>query len=191
MENIKVNLDDVNALKRTLDDSAVDFFLTEGDYVEDLRISNWKLRINILCVSIAIISHFYSYLISEIPTFSKILPSNNTILLICCVSYFFLFTGVLQYISFFIERDTILFTLPKSLGKKTVSVQVSSNMPRFYYHYSLSIRPSDQRNKNISQEITKPVGSWFSSDGVFHEEIFINDLKSLLRSFENNLKRDQ
>jgi len=165
---IKVNLYDSNAIRQTLDDCVLKILEDEG-YAESTFLSNVKLILGFITCAIALYSHF-----GPTPY-----PQNKPVLLICCISYLLL-NGLIQFISFFIEKNSV-FLFSK---EKNISLEVSSNLPRWEEIYSLSISMKGVKQKN-EKEMKKSITSWFDTEGVFREEIFSRSVIDLLRNIEN------
>ena len=95
MRRSKLDVYDANAVKRTLDDAALDFLLSPPYKLsENLFLSNVKLTVMALACTAACIAQF-----APIP-----FPDDRWRLGVFVVAYFVL-NGVLQYVQMFIERD--------------------------------------------------------------------------------------
>lgn len=97
---VKVNLSDATQIKNALDDCLIKF-LESQSYVQDYTISNWQLLLGILSVMFALTAQY----------FPLEFPHNYYVLLVCCTSYFIL-SGILTFISSYIEKDFIMFSKP-------------------------------------------------------------------------------
>jgi hypothetical protein len=104
-EQIKVNLSDIGAIKKALDESVVGYFLEKQGYEEDLTISNWKIILGGICCILGAISHY-----APIP-FPK-----NYYLLMACVGLYGVCQTIMTYIAKFVEKDNFFFSKPQVCG---------------------------------------------------------------------------
>jgi len=90
----------------------------------------------------------------------------------------------MQLMAWYYEKDFLLISKRKDGSSKTrkPAVQVSSKFPRYEYDYTLEMSERDTNNRLTS--FTKSVGKFFDSDGVFHEELYLTEVKQLIQTFE-------
>jgi len=173
----KIALSDPGAIKRVLDDTITKYFLEEVGYVEDTSISNLKLVLGTISVSLALTAQFYP----------APFPQNYYVLLICCPIYF-VFSSILQYMTTFVEKDFILWVKSKDRFQAK-EVQVFTKFPKYSYDFTIGIGDKGTA-ENKAASLTKSVASWFDSTGVFHEEVFRRDLRDLHSSYSRQQKTD-
>lgn len=90
-------------VKQVLDDAAMEIIAKEG-YEGNFSWDNMKLLLMFVACVFALVAQFY-----PMP-----FPQSRPLLGICCACYFII-SGVLQFIVTFIDKDTIMFTKPKSV----------------------------------------------------------------------------
>lgn len=162
MELLQVDLGDMVKLKQILDES-VAAALLDKFLEEDYRLDNIKLLIMVVACIFAVIAQF-----APIP-----FPESRPVLGICCCCYFIL-SGVLQLITTFIDKDSILLTKPLSAEKtknkdlQTHGVRVRSQFPRFSEFYTI-ILEYQGREESPSVEQKWSVGQFFDKEGMFDE----------------------
>ena len=172
-------------VKQVLDDATVEGIKKAG-YSINYSWENFKLLIMFISCVFAMLAQFY-----PIP-----FPKSRPLLGICCASYFIL-SGVLQCIVTFIDKDTILFTLPKKEGNsdsknsKVImpALQIRTSFPRFQEFLTLIIqfkptRDNDSNSNNNKITVKMYVGRYFTTKGDFDEEAYIEDVKSVVKRFE-------
>eukprot|EP01119_Soliformovum_irregulare_P003196 TRINITY_DN13533_c0_g1_i1.p1 TRINITY_DN13533_c0_g1~~TRINITY_DN13533_c0_g1_i1.p1 ORF type:complete len:198 (-),score=55.61 TRINITY_DN13533_c0_g1_i1:4-564(-) len=170
-ERTKINLCDPGAIKRVLDDAITKYFMEELCLGEETSLSNIKLILGFISVSLALTAQFYP----------APFPENYYVLLICCPIYFVL-SGILQYIATYKEKEYILFTMPTGPGKKGIKVRAS--LPKYSYDFTVGITPIDG-NESQETKMTKSIGVWFDEEGKFYNEIFSQDLSKLFEEYDN------
>ena len=162
MELLQVDLGDMVKLKQILDES-VAAALLDKFLDEDYRLDNIKLLIMVVACIFAMVAQF-----APIP-----FPESRPVLGICCCCYFIL-SGVLQLITTFIDKDSILLTKPLSADKtknkdlQTHGVRVRSQFPRFSEFYTV-ILEYQGREDSPSVEQKWSVGQFFDKEGMFDE----------------------
>jgi len=127
---VKVNKYDNSALKQTLDDAIIKYITEELGHQEDHSISNIKLVLGALGCILAVVSHFY-----PLP-----FPANKPLLLFCVVCYF-CSSGILQYITSYVQQDIILLTKASS-PQPAIEVHTSMNKYEPDYTAILNRLPS-------------------------------------------------
>jgi hypothetical protein len=124
------------------------------------------------------------------------LSQNFYSAIICLDISYVIVSGISQFLSAFVEKDTILttlvlaflrFLLGKTHGKilqphpkydKNAGVIVSSSLPRYSEYYTLSVRFDRPNSQKVSA--TSSIGKFFDADGYFHEEPFCEFVKNLV-----------
>ncbi|XP_050364963.1 signal peptidase complex subunit 2-like [Argentina anserina] len=175
----KVNLSDHNSIKHLLDESVSEIVTSRG-YVEDTKLSNLKLLIGAIVITIALFAQFYK----------KKFPENHNFLIGCIISYIVI-NGVLQLISYVKEKNAILFTHP--LGSFSTGLVVSSKLPRFSDLYTLTIASADPKSisANKTVEFTKSVTKWFTKDGVLVEGLLWKEVDGLINQYAREPKKSR
>ncbi|PRP89618.1 signal peptidase [Planoprotostelium fungivorum] len=170
---IKVNRDDAAALKRGLDDLVLGYFLETKGFQPDYSISNQKLLVATIAVSMALLAQFWP----------EPFPKNWWILFVCCGTYAILANIVFQYILWFKEKDIILQT---TTGEPT-PLNVKSSMPKVQYNYTLCIQ--SRQDQNISEQLVRPVGSFYDETGRLDDVKFKKAVQDLYSTFQNAEKK--
>ncbi|GBG64854.1 hypothetical protein CBR_g48322 [Chara braunii] len=98
---------------------------------------------------------------------------------------------VIQFVSFFKEKNYIVLTHPVERSCTRTGLAVSSKMSRFSDTYTLRIESADPTSKAAypAVEFTKSVTTWFCSDGIFAEDIFEEDVEDLLEEYESDSRK--
>jgi signal peptidase complex subunit 2 len=166
-ELLQIELGDMVKLKQVLDEAVAQAIVEPAHHMiqEDTKWDNFKLLLMTLACVFAMIGQF-----APIP-----FPESRPILGVCCCLYFLL-SGILQFITTYIDCDSILATLPpKSKTGKPCSnadlaqsgVCVRSQLPRFSEWYTVSLEVRDKPKLKVEQ--TWSVGRFFDKDGYFDE----------------------
>ncbi len=183
LELLQVDLGDMVKLKQILDE-AVAAALLDKYLEEDYRLDNIKLAIMIAACLFAVVAQF-----APLP-----FPDSRPILGACCCCYFIL-SGILQLITTFIDKDSILLTKPvpspktsnKDLQKH--GVRVRSQFPRFSEFYTLILEFQGMENPPIVEQKWS-VGQFFDKEGMFDEIGLQQEVEALFLRLESG-KYDQ
>uniref|UniRef100_A0A7S2YSC5 Signal peptidase complex subunit 2 n=1 Tax=Entomoneis paludosa TaxID=265537 RepID=A0A7S2YSC5_9STRA len=188
MELLQVDLGDMVKMKQVLDEGISSALL---DHVpEDYNWDNFKLLLMFVSCVFAMTAQF-----APIP-----FPESRPVLGICGSLYFIL-SGILQFITTFIDKDMIMQTLPLSEDDKTSTKQspllfkyglrVRSNFPRFSEFYTVVLEyriPSkDPMYSKIEEKSVKAVwsvGKFFDKEGYFDEVGLANEVSKLYKRLE-------
>ncbi|XP_024164981.1 probable signal peptidase complex subunit 2 [Rosa chinensis] len=176
----KANLSDHSSIKHLLDESVSEIVTSRG-YVEDTKLSNLKLLIGTIVITIALFAQFYK----------KKFPENQYFLIGCIVSYIVI-NGVLQLISYMKEKNAILFTHPP-VGSFSTGLVVSSKLPRFSDLYTLTIASADPKSISANKpvEFTNSVTKWFTKDGVLVEGLLWKEVDGLINDYAREPKKSK
>jgi signal peptidase complex subunit 2 len=159
LELLQCDLGDMIKLKQILDEAVAASILEKLD--EDYRLDNFKLTIMIIACIFAVIAQF-----APIP-----FPDSRPVLGICCCCYFVL-SGVLQLITTFIDKDSILLTKAHATTKNKDllenGVRVRSQFPRFSEWYTVVLEYQG-RDESPLVEQRWSVGQFFDKEGMFDE----------------------
>eukprot|EP00735_Rhodelphis_limneticus_P008072 TRINITY_DN20847_c0_g1::TRINITY_DN20847_c0_g1_i1::g.12424::m.12424 TRINITY_DN20847_c0_g1::TRINITY_DN20847_c0_g1_i1::g.12424 ORF type:complete len:178 (+),score=38.86,sp/Q55E35/SPCS2_DICDI/34.13/4e-30,SPC25/PF06703.6/1.5e-29,Polysacc_synt/PF01943.12/0.028 TRINITY_DN20847_c0_g1_i1:57-590(+) len=161
-DDIKVTLEDQNAIKNCLDDSVVRFVTEELTYPENTKIMDTKILVGTIAILIALVAHFY-----PLPW-----PDNRILLGICAVVYF-MCSGLLQFIVSFVEKD-FFFTV-KSSSSIHPGLKIRSTFPRFEETYTLFAHDASGNEVKL---VEKSVGNFFDTTGKFAEWRFYDELRT-------------
>jgi hypothetical protein len=96
----KVALGDTNNMKRLLDEAIIRAVLKSTNLKEDMTYSNFKLGVMIISCAFASLAQFYP----------MSFPDSRLLLAVCVVVYFGL-SGVLQYLTWYGDKDSCMYTL--------------------------------------------------------------------------------
>lgn len=172
------NVNDPYSIKRQLDDAVTEVVLGKG-FKEDHGLSNAKLVLGLAACGVAALAQFYP----------KKFPENQPLLLACLASYIGL-NCVIQYLTYFKEKNHILFTRPPEGSFVRSGMAVSSSLPRFSDMYTLRVAaagpsPTGAPGAPPSVALTKSVTQWFASDGVMAHDTVKADVGQLLLQYED------
>jgi len=174
MELLQVDVGDMVKLKQILDETVASTIL--GELPEDYQWDNVKLGIMTAACLFAIVAQF-----SPVP-----FPESRPLLGVCCCVYFML-SGVLQFITTFLDKDCILITKPLETSKngdlQKYGVRVRSNLPRFSEHYTVILEYQNMADSpNVEQ--TWSVGQFFDVEGMFDEVGLMQEVEELYKRLE-------
>jgi signal peptidase complex subunit 2 len=174
LELLQVDLGDMVKLKQILDEAVAASILEKLE--EDYRLDNCKLAIMIVACLFAVVAQF-----APLP-----FPESRPILGVCCCCYFIL-SGVLQLITTFIDKDSILLTKPlrscKNKDLQTQGVRVRSQFPRFSEFYSVILEYQGREDSPLVEQQWS-VGQFFDKEGMFDEIGLQNEVEALYLRLE-------
>jgi signal peptidase complex subunit 2 len=169
LELLQADLGDMVKLKQILDEAVAATILEKLD--EDYRLDNIKLGIMMSACLFAVVAQF-----APVP-----FPDSRPLLGVCCCSYFIL-SGVLQLITTFIDKDSILLTKPaantKNKDLKASGVRVRSEFPRFSEWYTVILEYQGRENSPLVEQRWS-VGNFFDKEGFFDEIGLQKEVESL------------
>lgn len=183
LELLQVDLGDMVKLKQILDE-AVAAALLDKFLEEDYRLDNIKLVIMITACLFAVVAQF-----APLP-----FPESRLVLGACCCCYFLL-SGVLQLITTFIDRDSILLTKPLPTEKtanrdlQKYGVKVRSQFPRFSEFYTVILEFQGLEGTPLVEQRWS-VGQFFDKEGMFDEIGLQMEVEALFKRLESG-KYDQ
>jgi signal peptidase complex subunit 2 len=176
MELLQVDVGDMVKLKQILDETVASTLL--GELKEDYRWDNVKLGIMATACVFAMIAQF-----APVP-----FPESRPLLGVCCCLYFLL-SGILQFITTFIDKDCILMTKPLVMGQtknttlQKYGVRVRSNLPRFSEYYSVILEFQNLvKSPHVEQKWS--VGQFFDVEGMFDEVGLMQAVEELYKRLE-------
>lgn len=192
LELLQVDLGDMVKMKQVLDEGVAGAILEQVE--EDFVWDNFKLGLMATACLFAMIAQF-----APVP-----FPESRPILGVCGSVYFIL-SGILQFITSFIDQDAILLTKPlttqdkksKNADLSKYGIRVRSSIPRFseWYTVILELRMEDpNKNKNIKQSTPfEPpqvqqvwsVGQFFDKEGFFDEVGLTQEIEKLFKRLES------
>lgn len=186
LELLQVDLGDMVKIKQVMDETVASQLLEHVP--EDYRWDNFKLFIMSLACMFAMIAQF-----APIP-----FPDSRPILGICG-SLYFVFSGILQLITTFIDQDSILWTSP--VPKNTTSnkdmekygLVVRTCLERFseWYTVTIEFHPNQKDSSDKSQGQPPSfvhqrwsIGQFFDKEGYFDEIGVTQEVDTLFKRFE-------
>ena len=174
MELLQVDVGDMVKLKQILDETVASTLL--GELPEDYRWDNVKLFIMALACLFAMLAQF-----SPVP-----FPESRPLLGICCCVYFML-SGLLQFITTFVDKDCILITKPlensDNVDLRSRGVRVRSNLPRFSEWYTVILEFQNMPDSpHVEQKWS--VGQFFDVEGMFDEVGLMQETEELYKRLE-------
>ena len=194
VELLQVDVGDVIKLKQVLDETVAAALLDPDGpaLAEDQRSDNIKLVIMLLACSFAFVAQF-----APLP-----FPESRPVLGLCCTAYFIL-SGILQLVTTFYDRDSIMATNPVEKAKypakngdvEKYGIRVRTQLPRFseYYTVILEFQQYDGgKGKGGATVAAAPgpyvsktwsVGNFFDVDGFFAEDILMDEVEKVYDTF--------
>jgi signal peptidase complex subunit 2 len=191
MELLQVDVGDMVKLKQILDETVASTIL--GQLKEDYRWDNVKLAIMTAACAFAMVAQFAPISF----------PESRPLLGVCCCLYF-LFSGILQFITTFVDQDCILLTKPLDPSSTTATttttttknnkknatllmtncgVRVRSNLPRFSEYYTVILEFQNVKNSpHVEQKWS--VGQFFDVEGMFDEVGLMQAVEELYKRLE-------
>lgn len=178
LELLQVDLGDMVKLKQVLDETVAAAIVEQVP--EDYRWDNIKLTIMFTACLFAAAAQF-----APLP-----FPESRPVLGVCGTAYFVL-SGILQLITTFIDKDSILLTkpVPDSTNKdmQKYGLRVRSSLPRFSEWYKVIIElqlPKEATKPSPFVEQTWSVGQFFDKEGYFDEVGLMQQTEKLLKRFQ-------
>jgi signal peptidase complex subunit 2 len=169
LELLQVDLGDMVKLKQILDEAVAASVLEKLD--EDYRLDNFKLAVMISACLFAVVAQF-----APVP-----FPDSRPLLGVCCCCYFLL-SGLLQLITTFVDKDSILLTKSlentKNKDLKINGVRVRSQFPRFSEFYTVILEYQGLENSPLVEQRWS-VGQFFDKEGFFDEIGLQKEVESL------------
>ena len=167
-----VDTGDSLKVKQVLDEATVKAMVDKG-YTEDHAIDNMKIGLMVVACIFASAGQF-----CPVP-----FPKCRPILGVCVAGYFF-FSGILQLVVKFMERD-IIFVSEKKPGD-AAGIRVRTAFPRFQSDFSVIF----QRDAPDAPEMEEKycVGKFFDTDGYFYEQGLIDVVQKQADKFEAKKK---
>ena len=102
----KVNIHDAKSIWHALDDKLL-HLVEEAGYQQDQWVSNMKIGFGLAAISVAIVS-----IVWPVP-----FPANRLVLAVC-VALYALFSGLMQALMSYVEKDCIFLSLPDENGRR-------------------------------------------------------------------------
>lgn len=170
LELLQVEVGDMVKLKQVLDEGVAGALLEH--LPENYSWDNLKLMLMFTACVFAMLAQF-----APIP-----FPESRPVLGICGSAYF-LFSGILQLIATFVDKDSILWTNPlteehmkessmtyRNKDLQKYGLQVRSSLPRFSEWFTVIIQfhMKDEPNPPMVTQ-TWSVGQFFDKEGYFDE----------------------
>lgn len=179
MELQQIDTGDMVKLKQVLDETVAGTF-GDLDLKEDHFLDNIKLSLMTLACAFAMVAQF-----APVP-----FPDSRPMLGVCCCVYFF-FSGLLQFIATYIDRDAIMMTkacntddvyVKKNVDMKKYGLRIRTSLPRFDEHYTLIIEFQGMDNSPFVKK-TWSVGKFFDVEGMFDEIGLMEEVYGVFKKF--------
>lgn len=182
LELLQVDLGDMIKMKQVLDEAVAAAVLELQP--EDYRWDNIKLLIMFVACLFACAAQF-----APLP-----FPESRPVLGVCGSTYFVL-SGVLQLITTFVDKDSILLCNPFPKEEPTASsknkdmeksgLRVRSNLPRFSEWYTVQIEFQDSVGATAAKHVSQTwsVGQFFDKEGYFDETGLMQQATKLYERF--------
>jgi len=184
IELLQVDVGDVIKLKQVLDETVAGTFLDTCKLVEDHRVDNVKLTIMTVACSFAMVAQF-----APLP-----FPESRPILGGCCAAYF-VFSGLLQLVTTFLDKDCIMMTKPvdrsespDNLDTEKYGLRIRTILPRFSEFYTVIVEFQKKHLKGerrVFVKATWSVGQFFDEEGMFDEYGLMDEIENLNNRFIN------
>ena len=188
LELLQVDLGDMIKMKQVLDESVSAALLEHIE--EDYHWDNFKLWLMFAACVFAMVAQF-----APLP-----FPESRPVLGFCGSAYFVL-SGILQCITTFVDKDSILLSKPVAHGSAQKKIKntdmakyglrVRSNLPRFSEWYTVilefQLKDEDDKKKkaHCRVEQTWSVGQFFDKEGYFDEVGLSEEIDKLIKRFED------
>jgi signal peptidase complex subunit 2 len=174
LELLQVDVGDMIKLKQILDETVASAIL--DCLQENYSWDNVKLGLMTLACVFAMVAQF-----SPIS-----FPESRPLLGVCCCIYFML-SGVLQFITTFIDKDCILITKAREESKNAdlqkYGVRVRSGLPRFSEYFTVILEYQGMPDSPTVEQ-TWSVGQFFDVEGMFDEVGLMNEIEKLYERLE-------
>lgn len=164
-----VDTGDSLKMKQVMDEATVKGVLEKG-YDEVHFIDNLKIGLMVVACIFAMCAQF-----CPIP-----FPKCRPVLGVCCSGYF-VFSGILQLVVKFLEKDTILVTKPR--GSSAHGLRVRTDFPRFQNDFTIIVQYDKPDSAEMKEEHC--VGKFFDADGYFWEQGLMDTVGKLVDKFES------
>lgn len=176
LELLQVDLGDMVKMKQVLDETVTASVLETVK--EDYRWDNFKLSLMAGACVFAMIAQF-----APIP-----FPESRPILGVCGSLYFIL-SGILQFITTFIDKDAILLTKPEekhsSADMVKYGLRVRTSLPRFseWFTVIVEFRKPKEEGPSPFCEQRWSVGQFFDKEGYFDEIGLMEEVDKVVKRF--------
>lgn len=174
LELLQVDVGDMIKIKQILDETVASAIL--DCLQENYSWDNVKLGLMTLACVFAMVAQF-----SPIS-----FPESRPLLGVCCCIYFML-SGVLQFITTFIDKDCILITKAREESKNAdlqkYGVRVRSGLPRFSEYFTVILEYQGMPDSPTVEQ-TWSVGQFFDVEGMFDEVGLMNEIEKLYERLE-------
>jgi len=162
-----VDTGDSLKMKQILDESTVKAVIAKG-YEEVHYVDNLKITLMIIACAFACCAQF-----CPIP-----FPKCRPVLGVCCSGYF-VFSGILQLVTKFIEQDTVLVTKPRD-GRQGLRVRTA--FPRFQMDFTVIVQYDVPGSPELEE--SHCVGKFFDADGYYAEQLFLDTVQKLVLKYD-------
>lgn len=159
----QVDTGDIIKVKQVLDETVVSALANTSQLKENHHVGNVKLILMALACGFAAVAQF-----APIP-----FPENRLLLGVCGTIYFIL-SGILQLILWFVEDDAIMITYPDGTSGEKKGLRVRTAFPRYTEFFTLMLEYEDRKELKKKGESpvefvkeTWSVGNFFDVDGYF------------------------
>ncbi|KJE95641.1 hypothetical protein CAOG_06070 [Capsaspora owczarzaki ATCC 30864] len=181
-----VDLYDSVAVKSTMDDSLRGLLTLEAGFIESHRRMDIKIGMSAAAIALTGFALAWGYFVP--------FPESSLVVGTCVVLYFALMLVITAY-TFFAEGVTVFEGLRQNVSatarpgsaKAQESVVVDSEFNKLKHEYTLKITLQRYGKAPVTESLSKPVGSYFHSDGYFAETAFDSDARKLLKQVESKL----
>mmetsp|Transcript_22542 Transcript_22542/g.40988 ORF Transcript_22542/g.40988 Transcript_22542/m.40988 type:complete len:215 (+) Transcript_22542:82-726(+) len=174
LELLQVDVGDMIKLKQILDETVASAIL--DCLQENYSWDNVKLGLMTLACVFAMVAQFAPISF----------PESRPLLGVCCCIYFML-SGVLQFITTFIDKDCILITKAREESKNAdlqkYGVRVRSGLPRFSEFFTVILEYQGMPDSPTVEQ-TWSVGQFFDVEGMFDEVGLMNEIEKLYERLE-------
>jgi signal peptidase complex subunit 2 len=174
LELLQVDVGDMIKLKQILDETVASAIL--DCLQENYSWDNVKLGLMTLACVFAMVAQFAPISF----------PESRPLLGVCCCIYFML-SGVLQFITTFIDKDCILITKAREESKNAdlqkYGVRVRSGLPRFSEYFTVILEYQGMPDSPTVEQ-TWSVGQFFDVEGMFDEVGLMNEIEKLYERLE-------
>lgn len=183
LELLQVDVGDIMKVKQVLDEAVAGTFSEVLGLPEDHYLDNVKLGVMTTACAFAVVAQF-----SPAP-----FPESRPMLFACCACYFIL-SGVLQAIVYFLDRDAVVTTralektdarCAKNARLAEHGLRVRTSLPRFEEFFSVVLEFEKLPDTPFVKK-TWSVGKFFDVEGTFDEIGVMEEVEALFHRFANS-----
>ncbi|KPI94597.1 PREDICTED: signal peptidase complex subunit 2 [Papilio xuthus] len=177
-EVVKINKWDGAAAKNAIDDAIREVFTEDLKCTESFRLIDGRLTLCAIAVGVALYALLFDYLYP--------FPESR-LLLIVCVSTYFILMGVLTLYTTFKEKGVFVVATEKG-GNNIRTWEASSYVKKHDDKYNLILVMVDSNGKTREASITKSFANYIDINGTVVHNLVLNEITKLYNSLISDKK---